>query len=269
MSAPSPDARPADPQSRLRAAVWGLDPAAIEAALADGADALALDADLAASTGGLLHRLVQVWEIRDEHARMARPGSLEAGSGRDPGASREALAARLLASLRAVLLAQPGVSTRHRRGGRPVLHVLAEFGMPDAIALLVRHGAEVDARSTYGRTAAHVAALGDQVPALRRLVKLGANLEIRDQDQATPALLAARHAAVAALKELKRHGADMGVCDVHGKGVAVRLSHSSPQLASKWLAWEEKFDAARRARKMDRALQGPEGPPSRPSRRRM
>lgn len=86
--------------------------------------------------------------------------------------------------------------------GLTLLHVAADRGEDGALAWLVEHGAEVDARDLLGETPLHRAAWQGQEAAARRLVAGGALVDARDATGRTPltrAVLGDREALVASL----------------------------------------------------------------------
>jgi ankyrin repeat protein len=63
------------------------------------------------------------------------------------------------------------------------LHRAAFDGDVDAIAALIRQGADIDSRDANGRTPAHVAAFASQDDALRLLAKAGADMNALENDR--------------------------------------------------------------------------------------
>ncbi|MBI2826740.1 MAG: ankyrin repeat domain-containing protein [Planctomycetia bacterium] len=71
--------------------------------------------------------------------------------------------------------------------GRTPLQAFAHQADHRAVAWLIAHGADVNARSSSGRTAAHFSAERNTGPkALALLVERGADLSARDEDGQTP-----------------------------------------------------------------------------------
>ncbi len=53
------------------------------------------------------------------------------------------------------------------------------------VRLLMKHGADIEARNTKGLTALFQAAVNDSEPVVRLLVELGANIDAEDKDGET------------------------------------------------------------------------------------
>ena len=70
--------------------------------------------------------------------------------------------------------------------GGVALHVAAHHGSTACICLLLRAGADVNARANIGTTPLHTACLYGQVHAVELLIAAGANLEARKQYGFTP-----------------------------------------------------------------------------------
>lgn len=68
-------------------------------------------------------------------------------------------------------------------GGRTALHHAAMFGVADAIPALIKHGAEINARTTVDNQTTPImeAAMFGQVDAVRCLLDLGADTTIQDK----------------------------------------------------------------------------------------
>lgn len=82
-------------------------------------------------------------------------------------------------------LPRPGINTPGGFGNRP-LKVAAVRGDVRAIDLLVRAGAEINARNEDGYTALHHAVSQRHLPAVQRLVELGASVDAVTDDGSTP-----------------------------------------------------------------------------------
>lgn len=71
-------------------------------------------------------------------------------------------------------------------GGEPALHLAAQFGHADMVALLLDHGANVNLKSlTRGATALHYAVYANQPEVAKVLVAHKANLELTEMSGAT------------------------------------------------------------------------------------
>ena len=74
-------------------------------------------------------------------------------------------------------------------------------GHADAAALLLSHGADVNAADDNGCTCAHWAVIHDNDAALlRTLLRAGARIDVQDSDGRTPLHLAARHGRMTLLR---------------------------------------------------------------------
>ncbi|MEI6190957.1 MAG: ankyrin repeat domain-containing protein [bacterium] len=78
----------------------------------------------------------------------------------------------------------------------------------DMISLLIKNGANVDAKNTSEWTALHYAATVGNVPAINLLVKSGANINARKDSGATPLIVATLTSHVDVMKILLDLGAD-------------------------------------------------------------
>lgn len=66
------------------------------------------------------------------------------------------------------------------------LHIAARKGELDDIAVLVRHGADVNLRGDLGHTPLHYAAMSAQAAAVERLLDLGADTSLKNEFSETP-----------------------------------------------------------------------------------
>jgi ankyrin repeat protein len=100
-------------------------------------------------------------------------------------------------------------------GGQTALHLAAQFGHPEMVALLLDHGAAIDVKSlALGATALHYAAYAKQSDVVKLLIQRKANLEIVDSTGATPLLGAAQLSLPDMVQLLAESGA---VLDVKSK----------------------------------------------------
>ncbi|KAK3349516.1 ankyrin repeat protein, partial [Lasiosphaeria hispida] len=90
-------------------------------------------------------------------------------------------------------------------------------GDPEVVEVLLEHGANVMPKSTDGsRTPLHTAAARGNTSGIRLLLKWGAELEARDKDGEAPLHTAARAGKVAAVSLLLDHGANIDARDAGG-----------------------------------------------------
>lgn len=76
----------------------------------------------------------------------------------------------------------PITTTTKGNFGNTPLHVAAVWGDAQAIHLLVKNGANIDAHGEYGYTPLHEAVEQRQMAAIETLISLGASLDSRNSD---------------------------------------------------------------------------------------
>ena len=96
------------------------------------------------------------------------------------------------------------------------LHAAAKSGETRRIALLLKHGADVDARMPNGWTPLHTAARRGRSAAVEALVMAGANPDARAEGAVTPLHLAAITADPVSIDALVQAGADRAAKDAEG-----------------------------------------------------
>lgn len=105
------------------------------------------------------------------------------------------------------------------------LHLAVRYNNVEMAALLLAHGAQVDAQqgsivrldSNKRRTLLHIAAALKYRDMTVYLLKAGANMNIQDHDRRTPLHLAALHWATDIVVELLNHNADVNALDNHSQ----------------------------------------------------
>ena len=100
--------------------------------------------------------------------------------------------------------------------GNTPLHYAARCGQPEALALLLRHGASVSKENVSGRTPLHEAAAGGHLGTAVPLVEGGAAVNARDRSGSTPLHEAARVGAIDVMGLLTEHGANVNERDGPG-----------------------------------------------------
>lgn len=130
--------------------------------------------------------------------------------GRKPDAC-EAAAIGDIAALREAIETDDDARVRRSSDGWTPLHLAAFFGREDAVALLIDHGAPLDAHSTNAtrNTPLHAAIAGASKPAIvRRIIFAGADVESRGASNITPLHVAASRGDTALCDLLVARGAD-------------------------------------------------------------
>lgn len=124
--------------------------------------------------------------------------------------------------LRELLDAEPTSVTAYSGDGFTALHFAAFFGRPDASALLLERGAEVDAfgRGWMTGTALHSAVSRLQSEIARILLDAGANPDVRQSAGWTPLHAAAMNGDLASVDLLLATGADPAATNDEGRSVA-------------------------------------------------
>lgn len=123
----------------------------------------------------------------------------------------EAAALGDVPALRAAIENDDDARVLRSRDGWTPLHLAAFFGRDDAVALLIDHGALLDARSTNAtrNTPLHAALAGaTKAGIVRRLILAGADVDAGDAHNITPLHLAASRGDAALCELLIARGAD-------------------------------------------------------------
>ena len=92
--------------------------------------------------------------------------------------------------------------------GKTALHLAAEFDYPDVIRVLVKHGAQINARGNDRETPLHTAVSCGSPLAIRVLLELGADTEIKNWQGRSPAHLAAYLGLIDSLRPFVDAGLD-------------------------------------------------------------
>jgi uncharacterized protein len=121
-----------------------------------------------------------------------------------------------------LLDAEPSLATGYSGDGFTAIHFAAFFGEAAAAALLIEHGAEVDAfgRGWMTGTALHSAASRLQADVVRILLDAGANPDVRQSAGWTPLHAAAMNGDLASADLLLAAGADPTATNDEGRSVA-------------------------------------------------
>ncbi len=101
--------------------------------------------------------------------------------------------------------------------GRTPLHWAAQFGVVDVADLLIRSGAAVDRHGNDGSTPLHWAAREGHHDVVRLLLARGAKPDVKDHEGRTPLHFGAWRGKREAVEELLRAGANPGIRDRSGK----------------------------------------------------
>jgi ankyrin repeat protein len=140
----------------------------------------------------------------------------------------EAAALGDLDRLEGLLDAQPISATAYSGDGFTALHLAAFFGAPEAAALLIQRGAEVDAlgRGWMTGTALHSAVSRLQSDVVRILLEAGANPNVRQSAGWTPLHAAAMNGDLTSVELLLAAGADPTARNDEGRSVADLVEES-------------------------------------------
>ena len=109
------------------------------------------------------------------------------------------------------------VNARDEDGDTP-LHAAAAAGdNPDVMRLLLDNGADVNARDKGGNTPLHFAAAGDNPNVMQLLLERGAIVDVRDKEGGTPLHAAATEGNPDVMRLLIKKGADLDARDERGE----------------------------------------------------
>ena len=136
-----------------------------------------------------------------------------------------------------MLTANPNLAKdRDPRRHQTPLFWAAERGRRELVELLIRHGADVNARAPdrsrstkgdqTGKTPLHVAAEGGHTAVIQTLLEKGANIDATDEVPFTPLHWAIRHERDDAVKLLLEKGATVDLDDTDGG--CLRFARENP-----------------------------------------
>ena len=115
-----------------------------------------------------------------------------------------------VAGIRALLDQDASLASACDGDGSTALHYAAWKGHPDAAAVLLDHGADIQAKNQnghWGDSPLHAAAHGNQKAVAELLIERGADIRALNAAGRTPLGETAAHKATAVANLLKRHGA--------------------------------------------------------------
>ena len=115
-----------------------------------------------------------------------------------------------IADVQALLEAYPTLIAARDSDGSTPLHCASWKGHPEVAALLLDHGADVNAKNQndhWGDTPLHAAAHGNQKAVAEILIARGADIHALNQAGNTPLKETAFHKATSVANLLKRNGA--------------------------------------------------------------
>ena len=102
--------------------------------------------------------------------------------------------------------------------GRTALHLAAELGDVDMLALLLAKGADLAARDRTGKAAIHLATIAGHAEIIRHLLKAGSAPDMREPgENMTPLLLASLHGKIRIVRILVEAGADIEAAGATGR----------------------------------------------------
>ncbi len=130
----------------------------------------------------------------------------------------EALRARRVAAVKALVEKSPGVVDSRDGDGLTPLHYAAREGDTEIISYLVDKGAKLELQTAQAKTPLHLAAMNDREAAAAMLLNKGAALEARDDYLRTTLILCAREGGGAGTARLLLDaGADVNAADKFGE----------------------------------------------------
>ncbi len=109
------------------------------------------------------------------------------------------------------------VNARNNYDGLTALMWAARHGHADVVEVLMKHGADVNAKNNDGWTALMHSALNDEAEAAEVLLAHGANVNVKDNNGTTALMSAAQEGKTEVVEALLKHGADVNVKNNNGK----------------------------------------------------
>lgn len=140
----------------------------------------------------------------------------------------------VVGSAKAALVAGADVNGRHSLNGFTPLMIAVDREHPEITALLLGHGAKLEATNKLGNTALHIAAYKTKTSIAKLLLDKGALVNAQNAELRTPLAVAANNGNKPAVLLLLEHGADTTIEDKWGTALAsdFRLREINPEIAS-------------------------------------
>jgi ankyrin repeat protein len=122
-----------------------------------------------------------------------------------------------LAAVKTLAFAISDINAIKPHSGEPLLNQAVERGNREMAQVLMRAGADVNLRSSFGRTA--IMSLSERTPVelVRELVEAGAKINARDDDGQSLLMISASSGTPAVLKEVLKAGARVDATDSNGE----------------------------------------------------
>lgn len=153
-----------------------------------------------------------------------------------------------------LLTAGADVTSRYEPFKLSALDVAASLGKVDILRILIRHGADANARHPNGMTVLHTAAFNNSTDVIKVLLEVGADVEVRDAVAgSTPLYGAAQSCSCDAMRVLLQHKAQVDAetaCGWRPLTIACRfLNVEALELLLRWGADETGVDSKGRSAK--------------------
>ena len=100
---------------------------------------------------------------------------------------------------------------------RTPLHIAADCNKIEAVAALISHGADVNARDKDQCTPLHAAAVNNEIEAVAALISHGADVNAREEDGETPLMYASCNGRAKVVEALLDAGADKELKATRGR----------------------------------------------------